>query len=134
MLNPFPELLAYSFFAPLLLRLVLGLLFIDLGLLKFKGEKQRWIASFDSLRLRPADLMVTVYGALQIAGGLMLIAGLWTQVAALFFVLSTGAELFIEWKTKEILKRDLVFYILTFVMALSLLVTGAGVYAIDIPL
>ncbi len=134
MLNPFPELLAYSFFAPLLLRLVLGLLFIDLGLLKFKGEKQRWIASFDSLRLRPADLMVSIYGALQMVGGLMLIAGLWTQVAALFFVLSTGTELFIESKTKEVLKRDLVFYVLTFAMALSLLVTGAGVYAIDIPL
>lgn len=134
MLNPFPELLNYALLAPLLLRALLGLIFIDLGLLKFKGEKSRWMASCEALGIRPADFFVPLYGFLQIAGGALLILGLWTQVAALMFVIFTGAELYVEWKAREVLKRDMVFYLLVFVISLSLLLTGAGAYAFDIPL
>jgi len=134
MLNPFPDLLAYSILAPLFLRLVLGLIFIDLGFLKFRSEKQRWITSFEALYLRPADLFVAVYGIIQIAGGLLLLIGLWTQVAALAFAILTGIELGIELSMREELKRDITFYLLLFVISISLLLTGAGAYAFDIPL
>ena len=134
MLNPFPDLLAYSLLAPLFLRLVLGLIFIDLGALKLQGEKERWITSFDALYLRPADFFVVVYGIVQIMGGLLLLFGLWTQVAALAFAILTGIELIIEWSMREVLKRDLTFYLLIFVISISLLLTGAGAYAFDIPL
>lgn len=134
MLNPFPEFLNYALLAPLVLRVVVGFIFVDLGLLKFKSEKDRWLASFDTLGLRPATLFVPLYGALQVIGGFMLFFGLWTQVAALFFVLSTGIELGIEWRAREILRRDAVFYLLVFVISLSLLLTGAGAFAIDLPL
>lgn len=134
MLNPFPELLMYSFFGPLILRVVLSLIFIDLGFLKFRGEKERWLASFGTLGLHPADLFVPLYAGLQIMGGLLLLFGLWTQVATLVFIVSTGSELYVEWQAHDILKRDMVFYLLVFVISLSLLLTGAGAYAIDIPL
>lgn len=134
MLNPFPELLAFSLLAPATLRLVLGLIFIDLGVLKLRGEKERWIETFDTFYLRPADFFVVLYAAIQVIGGALLIVGLWTQVAALAFVILTGIELGIEWRAKEILKRDLVFYLLLFVISLSLLLTGAGAFAFDIPL
>jgi uncharacterized membrane protein YphA (DoxX/SURF4 family) len=134
MLNLFPELMTFSLLGPAILRIVLGLIFLDLGMLKFKGERTRWIASFEALRLRPADLMVSIYAALQVIGGLMLIFGLWTQAAALAFTLFTGAELYTEWKAREMLKRDLVFYILVFAISLSLLLTGAGAFAVDLPL
>jgi len=134
MLNPFPEFLNYSPLAPMILRLLIGLIFVDLGFLKFRGEKDRWMASFEALHLRPADFFVPLYGFLQIVAGTLLIIGLWTQVAALFFVLSTGAELYVEWRAKEILKRDLVFYLLIFTISLSLLLTGAGAFAFDLPL
>ena len=48
-LNPFPELLAFGFLAPFILRLLAGLIFIDLGVLKLRSERQRWIASFDTV-------------------------------------------------------------------------------------
>ena len=134
MLNPFPELLAYSMLAPFFLRVILGLIFLDLGILKFREEKSRWRASFETLGLRPTTFFVPLYGLIQVVGGLLLIAGLWTQVAALAFVISTGIELYIEWSAREVLKRDMVFYILIFVISLSLLLSGAGAYAIDIPL
>jgi len=134
MLNPFPELLMYSFVGPFILRVLLGLIFIDLGFLKFRSEKDRWTASFETLGLRPADLFVPLYALLQIIGGVFLLAGLWTQVAALSFVIFSGIELYVEWQAREILKRDMVFYLLIFAISLSLLLTGAGAYAIDIPL
>lgn len=134
MLNPFPELLNYALLAPFLLRVILGLIFIDLGMLKFKSEKRRWMASFETLHIRPADFFVPLYGFLQVVGGLLLLAGLWTQVAALGFALFTFAELYVEWSASTVLKRDLTFYLLLFVISLSLLLTGAGAYAIDIPL
>lgn len=120
--------------APVILRLVLGLIFIDLGILKFRSEKPRWISSFDTLGVRPADLFVPAYALLQIIGGLLLLVGFWTQGVALAFVIFTGIELYIEWEAGDILKRDLVFYLLIFAISLSLLLTGAGAYAVDIPL
>lgn len=134
MLNPFPELLAYSLIGPAVLRLVLGLIFINLGSLKFRGEREYWLNSFEALNIRPGTFFLPIYALLQIVGGLLLIIGLWTQIAALVFVLFTGLELYVEWKEGKILKRDLVFYLLLFVISLSLLLTGAGAYAIDIPL
>ena len=134
MLNTFPDLLTYSQLGPFILRVVLGLIFIDLALLKFKAEKQRWIASFEALHIKPAPVLVSVFGALQLVGGVMLIVGLYTQVAALAFVILSGMEVYIEFKDARILKRDIVFYVLVLSIALSLLITGAGAYAFDIPL
>lgn len=134
MLSLFPTLLNYALLAPFILRVVLGLIFLDLGFLKFRSEKKGWIASFETLHLRPADLFVVLYGALQIIGGLLLLVGLWTQGVALMFALFTGVEFYIEWGAREVLKRDLVFYLLLFTISISLLLTGAGAYAIDLPL
>lgn len=134
MLNPFPDLLNYALLAPFLLRVVLGLVFIDLGVLKFRGEKRRWITTFEALRLRPARTFVPLYGALQVAGGVLLLIGLWTQVAALVFALFTFSELYVEWTEGDVLKRDLSFYLFLFVISVSLLLTGAGAFAFDIPL
>lgn len=133
MLNLFPGLLI-PMFGPFVLRVVVGLIFIDLGLLKFRSEKSRWLASFETLGVRPADLFVPIYAILQIAGGALLIIGFWTQAVALAFVIFTGIELYVEWSAREVLKRDLVFYLLLFAISISLLLTGAGSYAIDIPL
>ena len=105
-----------------------------MGILKFRGEKTRWLASFETLNIHPADLMLAIYALLQIVGGVFLIAGFWTQVAALVLAVFSGIELGIEWKAREVLKRDLVFYLLLFVISVSLLFTGAGAFAFDIPL
>lgn len=134
MLNPFPELLIYSTLGPFILRILLGLISIDLGILKFKGEKRAWLSSFEALGIRPADFFLPIYAVIQIAAGILLIAGAWTQIAALVLAIFTGAELFVEWKQREVLRRDLVFYVLVFAISVSLLLTGAGAFAFDIPL
>jgi hypothetical protein len=54
MLNTFPSLLTYSQVGPFILRVVLGLIVIDVGILKFRSERADWIKTFDAYRLRPA--------------------------------------------------------------------------------
>jgi uncharacterized membrane protein YphA (DoxX/SURF4 family) len=134
MLNTFPSLLTYSWYAPLILRLVLGLILIDVGLLKFRGERRDWITLFSAYRIKPAHLFVSLYGALQAIAGLLIAVGLYTQVAALAVVILSAIEFYIEYTEGGILKRDITFYVLIFAIAASLLLTGAGAYAQDLPL
>lgn len=134
MLNPFPDLLVYSTFGPLILRVVLGLIFLDLGVLKLKREKPQWTASLEALHLKPAKAIVTLIGIIEILGAIMLIIGLYTQVAALAFAIITALEFYIEYRDASLLKRNIVFYLLLLAISISLLLTGAGAYAKDIPL
>lgn len=134
MLNPFPELFTYSLFAPFLLRLIAGFIFLDLGALAFKGERKRWLASLSALRVPKPELAVKIIGILEIVGGIMLIAGFYTQAAALILALLVFAETYVEYKEPEVLKRNLAFYIMLLGITLSLLLTGAGKFAIDLPL
>lgn len=134
MLNTFPSLLTYSWYAPLILRVVLGLILIDVGFLKFKSERKDWVALFAAYRIKPAHVFVTLYGLLQIAAGALIVIGLYTQIAALAVVVLSAIELYIEYTEGGILKRDITFYALVFAISASLLLTGAGAYARDLPL
>lgn len=134
MLNPFPDLLTYSLLAPFILRLVAGLIFIDLGVLLFKKEKERWLASLSVLRISNPNLAIKIIGGIEVVGGIMLILGFYTQIASLVLTLFVFAETYIEYKQPEILKRNFVFYIMLLAIVLSLLLSGAGAFAIDLPL
>lgn len=124
MLNPFPDLLTYSLLAPFLLRVVAGLIFIDLGVLAFKNKK----------KVPSPALAVKIFGLIEIVGGVMFVLGFYTQIAALVLAIFTFVETYIEYRSPEILKRNLVFYILLLTISLSLLLSGAGAFAIDLPL
>lgn len=131
MLNPFPELFTYSLLAPFILRLVVGLIFIDLGVLAFRNEKERWVASLSTLKVPKPKLAVKIFGSIEVIGGLMLLVGFYTQIGALILALLTFAESYIEYKQPEVLKRNFVFYVMLLAIVLSLLFSGAGKFAID---
>ncbi|MBX4195769.1 hypothetical protein KW796_02340 [Candidatus Parcubacteria bacterium] len=117
MLNPFPGLLIYSTLAPFILRIVLGFIFLDLGILDYRKKGY-----------------MKLLGIVEVIGALMLFIGFYTQIAALLFVIISAASFYIEYKADTILKRDIVFYMLLLAISISLLLTGAGAYAKDIPL
>jgi putative oxidoreductase len=131
--NIFPELFSFSLIAPLILRVVLGFIFLNLGYLKLSKENFGWIASLNILGIKPAVFFVGLLGIIEIAGGLLLIAGAYTQLTALILAIISISELLIEYKEESILKRDLPFYLLLAAICLSLLLTGAGLYAVDVP-
>ncbi len=126
MLNLFPDLLTYELLSPLLLRVALGFVFINLGYLELTKEEKRWERTFETLKLKPGRLWSKAFGLLEMAGGVLLIIGLYTQGAALFFAFTSLAEAYIERRTPAVLKRNLVFYIFLFIISISLLLTGAG--------
>jgi uncharacterized membrane protein YphA (DoxX/SURF4 family) len=134
MLNPFPDLLMYSLFAPFILRVAAGLIFINLGVLFFKNEKESWITSLSTLKIPSQKLTVKILGGLEAVGGLMLVTGFYTQIAALVLALFTFAESYVEYKDPAILKRNFIFYIMLLTIVLSLLLSGAGAFAFDLPL
>lgn len=134
MLNPFPDLLTYSLLAPFLLRVLAGFVFINLGAMAFKNEKERWAISLSTLRIPNPKLAVKILGIIEIAGGIMFLIGFYTQIAALILALLTFSEAYVEYKDPAILKRNFVFYIMLLVIMLSLLLSGAGAFAVDLPL
>ncbi len=134
MLNPFPDLLTYSLLSPFILRLIAGIIFIDLGFLTFRSEQQRWINIFKTLRIPSPVISTKVLGIIEVVGGIMYILGFYTQIAALVLTIFTLIGTYIEYKDPSVLKRNIAFYIMLFGISLSLLLSGAGAFAIDIPL
>jgi uncharacterized membrane protein YphA (DoxX/SURF4 family) len=132
--NLFPELFSYSLLAPLILRIVIGLVFLNLGFLKLGKEKKGWISSLSILGVKPAGFFTTLLGLVEIIGGFLLIGGAYTQVAALVLAVISTCELLIEYEEESILKRDMVFYLLLTAICASLILSGAGLYAIDVPM
>lgn len=135
MLNPFPSLLTYGLLAPFLLRVTLGIILANLGYLKLTKEKGSWALVFKAIGLgKQKEFGTIAIGIIEIVGGLMLVAGFYTQIAALVFVILTGTEMYLEYEDAGLIQRNIVFYVLLFVIALSLMVTGAGFLAFDLPL
>ncbi len=134
MLNTFPELLVYSLLAPLILRVVIGIVFIDIGFLIFKKERDNWINTFTFLNIPKKEFCIKIFGGLHIIFGLLLVIGLYTQISALMLSIITFIEIFFEYKNSKIIKRSLVFYMLVLSITISLLLSGAGAFAFDLPL
>lgn len=134
LLSVFPDLLTYSTLAPLLLRVLLGIIFIDLGYLALTTEKKVWIQLFELIRIKPARFFSRLLAMIQIIGGALLIVGAYTQLVTLIFAIIISAECFLEKRDAGLLRRDFVFYVLLLAISLSLLLTGAGSFAIDLPL
>ncbi len=132
--NLFPELFSFSLIAPVILRVVLGFIFLNLGFLKLGKEKDGWNGSLNVLGIKPAGFFVGLLGIVEILGGLFLIAGAYTQLVALILAVISLSELLVEYKEESILKRDLVFYLLLATICVSLLLTGAGLWAVDFPI
>jgi putative oxidoreductase len=116
--------------ALLLLRWGLALVFIFHGYPKLFGKTAVFVSAFKDIGL-PAYLVYLV-GAVEVLGGLLLILGLFTRVAALFLLLDMGAALW-KYNFNEGLYavRD---YELPLVLALAVLLlatTGAGPLSLD---
>ncbi len=117
MLNPFPDLLLYSGLAPFVLRIVLGLVYLDLGVINLKKVGNQ-----------------KLLGLVEIVGAIMLFLGYYTQIAAILFIIIGGVSFYVEYKDASVLRRDIVFYLLVLAISISLLLSGAGSYAKDLPL
>ena len=123
MLNPLPELLSFGFLAPSLLRVIVGAYFL----------KQVWFALVTNGK-KPKNELSKYIAGLELIGAIAVIVGFYTQIAVLILIATTLTNLVLDKKSDKLtaLKKD--FYLLLFAILISLLFTGAGFCAIDLPL
>ena len=77
---------------------------------------------------------VFVLGIIEGVAGILLVIGLWTQVAALVVFVDLVIRLVERIMKKAFLTDGVNYYLVLLVMAISLMVTGAGWIAFDLPL
>lgn len=133
-LNTFPSLLTFSMISPFILRVVLGLIIINLGSLKLGKEQAAWQELFELINIHPAKFLVKSLAFVEIIGGLILLVGAYTQLASMIFAVLFFCEAVLEYRDSNLEKRDLTFYILVFAISLSLIFLGAGAFAFDLPI
>jgi uncharacterized membrane protein YphA (DoxX/SURF4 family) len=132
MLNLFP----IQFLAPvayLLLRVCLGFVLIRLGRSHLRNRES--LKEVFTFTLFPYGLFFTWYVALfEIVLGLMFIFGFLTQLAALFTILYALKFLIMRKRFIHPSIPTPLVYVFIFITALSLLITGAGIFAFDLPI
>lgn len=132
MLTPFPELLVFSFFAPALLRVSAACLFAYLAYAHARHRKTLGQVRFPILG--KAGWIVGSAIVLEGAVAVALFAGYYTQVAALVGALIALKHVF--WHKNYpaffLFPRSTSFILIA--VLVSLLLTGAGAFAFDLPL
>lgn len=121
LLNIFPDLLTFSLIAPLLIRLAVGGYFLIHG-----WALLSWRATPPSRYTQDVPQRYWL-SLLSIAGAVLVLVGAWTQLGAL--VLSILSLIYLYGDNERRVR-----YILLLAMALSLLFSGAGFLAFDLPL
>lgn len=135
MLSLFPQLLDFGTLGPVFLRIGLAVVFMAHGYPKlFKKENFFGTAQFfESKNIKPGKFWVVVVGIVEFFGGILLIAGLFTQLVALLLAIDMLVAIL-----KVNLKKGLVagfeFELILLLSALALVVLGAGAFSLDLPL
>lgn len=129
---PFPILFEYSVWVALVLRLAVGLIFLMHGRPKLFGGLSGFSGFLKQSGFPVPRFFATVAAAGEFFGGILLILGLWTQIAALFFVVQMLVILSLQifkWKKPLVGGYELDFIL--FAASLALLLLGGGLYSFD---
>lgn len=132
MLNPFPQLLDFAFFAPTLLRTTAAMVFLYVAYKQY-GRRQE-IARLRFPIVGHGAWIATLVVGFHTVVGAMLFFGYYTQVVALLgsIGLLKGWWLNKRYPSVVILPNSTILVLLA--VMLSLLLTGAGALAMDLPL
>lgn len=134
MLSIFPSLFNFSFFAPTIIRLVAALVFIFDGYQKTFTRKTEWTDHFESAGIKSAKQIILAVGILELIAGIFLLVGFLVQAAALTLAIISLTYIILKIKKPAALPSKVSFYLLLLVINLSLLLTGPGALAFDLPL
>ena len=117
MLSLFPTLLSWSQISPLIIRLTLGAVFLY------------W--TYQAIASRPLSTQKKVIAFIEFITGALLVIGLWTQGAVIVVIINLVVRLVERVHKKAFLTNGVNYYLILLILAISLLVTGAGIWAID---
>ena len=114
-LSTFPQLLTFGLVAPLLLRLMCAI----------------FLALLAKEKYRKSNLLVAI---LLSVVSVLLILGLYTQVAALIAFAFLKFDFWTEKKKNLLAKDKVLLYVAIEIILLSLVFSGPGFFAFDLPL
>ena len=133
-MNPFPELLTYTFFMPTLFRLIVGLYFLLKGYLRLGPYKNAYQEAISAMGFKNPKATRIVIALIEVIGACMLILGWYTQIAVIILGLWTALLLKYKGTHKQFIHGSRGQYLFLLVILFSLLITGAGAMALDMPL
>ncbi len=134
MLALFPSLLDFSILAPVLLRLVVGLLFVRYGVHKLNSKRHSFYRKGIDKEKQVSSMALRIIGMLEVLGGVFLVLGLYTQLVSLVLIVIVFMALISKRSGKISTTFPQEHYILLIAVLLSLMFLGAGIFAFDIPL
>lgn len=126
MLNPFPQLLFLGFFAPTILRAAVAIVLFYLAYHQWKRR-----AEISDVRHSAFPTISIIFNVVVGAG---LLLGYYTQLAALLAILGFIFGLWMNRRHPKIVILPDSTVVLLIAMCVSVLITGAGAYAMDLPL
>lgn len=127
----------YASYAPLVLRLTAGVIFILHGAQKlfgaFGGSGLEGTAQFlAQLGFTPGVFWAWVAGLVEFCGGLALVIGVLTRYAALLLAIQMLVAIFaVHWKNGFFLPQGFEYAFALFGASVTLLLSGAGEWALD---
>ena len=134
MLSVFPSLLFLSLLAPLILRVVAGVILFSDGYSYFKGNKEKIADEATKTFGGIGRYSYLLVGGAEVLIGLSLVAGYLTQVSALLGAILILKIFFLKKKMPVLSLQSNTTYMLLLAILVSLIVTGAGAFAVDLPL
>lgn len=118
MVSLFPSLLTWSELSPFLIRLTLGAI----------------LAYWSYKHLKSSVTQTRSIAVVEGITGILLIIGLWVQLASLVAIIDLVIRLIGKIRSKAFLSDGINYYLILLVLAISLLITGPGFFSIDLPL
>jgi len=132
MLNVFP----IQFLAPLayfILRIGVGFILIKLGV-QHVQNRHTLATHFSSTPFSSSIYIILFLGLLEFSVGALFILGLYTQIAALITIALSIKMIRISKHLVTPLIPPRIFWFLLIYVSFSLFITGAGAFAIDLPI
>lgn len=116
-----------------LVRIITGVIFIAHGYMKFFVMGMPGTTGFfTQVGIPAAGVMAPLIATLEVAGGIALVLGLLTRLAALGLVIDMlGAIFFVRLKGGFFAPNGAEFEILLFVACVALVIAGAGALSVD---
>lgn len=120
----------YNGWAFLIIRLVVGAIFLAHGRPKIQDLKQN-AQNFEMMGFKPGRFWGTIVALVEFFGGLLLILGWFTQLAAALLTVSIFVAFLWKVKNGQKLLGGYEFDLLLFASSLILATNGGGYYALD---